>query len=53
MLVTHRFSTVTSADLIVVLADAGIAELGSHRALLARGGGYAELYRSQADAFAN
>lgn len=53
VLVTHRFSTVRSADLIVVLADGGVAELGSHRALLARNGRYARLYRSQADAFAD
>jgi ATP-binding cassette subfamily B protein len=52
VLVTHRFSTVRSADLIVVLADGGVAELGSHRTLLARNGRYARLYRSQADAFA-
>lgn len=53
ILVTHRFSTVRSADLIVVLADGGVAELGSHRALLDRNGRYARLYRSQADAFAD
>ncbi|GAB2838372.1 ABC transporter ATP-binding protein [Lentzea nigeriaca] len=52
ILVTHRFSTVRSADLIVVLADGGVAELGSHHDLLARNGRYARLYRSQADAFA-
>ncbi|SFR04572.1 ATP-binding cassette, subfamily B [Lentzea waywayandensis] len=53
ILVTHRFSTVRSADLIVVLADGGVAERGSHRALLAENGRYARLYRSQADAFAD
>jgi ATP-binding cassette subfamily B protein len=52
VLVTHRFSTVTSADTIMVLADGGIVELGPHPALLAAGGRYAGLYRSQADAFA-
>ncbi|GLY47561.1 ABC transporter ATP-binding protein [Lentzea sp. NBRC 102530] len=53
VLVTHRFSTVRSADLIVVLAHGGVAELGSHQELLAQGGHYARLYRSQADAFAD
>ncbi|MEV6236054.1 ABC transporter ATP-binding protein [Lentzea sp. NPDC051838] len=53
ILVTHRFSTVRSADLIVVLADGGVAEHGSHEALLAQNGRYARLYRSQADAFAD
>ncbi|MGI5498813.1 ATP-binding cassette domain-containing protein [Lentzea sp. CA-135723] len=53
VLVTHRFSAVRSADLIVVPAGGGVAELGSHQELLARGGQYARLYRSQADAFAD
>ncbi|MGW6928762.1 ABC transporter ATP-binding protein [Lentzea sp. NPDC054927] len=53
ILVTHRFSTVRSADRIAVLADGGVAELGTHRELLERDGRYARLYRSQADAFAD
>ena len=48
ILVSHRFSTVRMADLIVVLDGAHVAEAGSHDDLLARGGRYAELYRIQA-----
>jgi ABC-type multidrug transport system fused ATPase/permease subunit len=48
VLVTHRFSTVRVADLIVVLDRGRVAELGSHQQLLAAGGLYAELYELQA-----
>jgi ATP-binding cassette subfamily B protein len=48
ILVSHRFSTVRMADLIVVLDGARVAEAGSHEELLARGGRYADLYRIQA-----
>ena len=48
ILVSHRFSTVRMADLIVVLAGGEVSEVGSHRELLARGGSYAELYELQA-----
>ena len=51
MLVSHRFSTVRMADLIVVLDGARLAEAGSHDELLRRGGAYAELYRIQAAAY--
>ncbi|HEX5189423.1 MAG TPA: ABC transporter ATP-binding protein [Streptosporangiaceae bacterium] len=52
ILVSHRFSTVRMADLIVVLDGAQVAEVGSHDELMARGGRYAELYRIQANAYA-
>ena len=52
VLVSHRFSTVRMADLIVVLDGARVAEVGSHDELMARGGRYAELYRIQARAYA-
>ena len=45
ILVSHRFSTVSMADRIVVLAGGRVAETGSHAELLARGGAYAELHR--------
>ena len=45
VLVSHRFSTVSMADRIVVLAGGRIAECGSHDELIARGGVYAELFR--------
>ena len=51
LLVSHRFSTVRMADLIVVLDGSRVAEVGSHAELLARGGQYAELYRIQAAAY--
>ena len=47
LIVSHRVSTVKSADLIVVLEDGKIAERGTHDELLARGGLYAELYEKQ------
>jgi ATP-binding cassette subfamily B protein len=48
LLVTHRFSTVAAADLVVVLRDGRVAEVGTHAELLAADGHYAELYRLQA-----
>ncbi len=51
VLVSHRFSTVRMADLIMVMDGARVAEMGTHDELLARGGTYAELYRIQATAY--
>ncbi len=51
LLVSHRFSTVRMADLIVVLDGARVKEVGSHEELMARGGQYAELYGIQAAAY--
>jgi len=51
ILVSHRFSTVRMADLIVVLDGARVAEFGTHDELMARGGRYAELYQIQAKAY--
>jgi ATP-binding cassette subfamily B protein len=51
ILVSHRFSTVRMADLIVVLDGAHVVEVGSHEDLVARGGSYAELYGIQAAAY--
>lgn len=51
LLVSHRFSTVRMADLIVVLDGCRVAEVGSHEELMARGGQYAELYGIQAAAY--
>ncbi len=51
ILVSHRFSTVRMADLIVVLQGSVLAEVGSHEELMARGGAYAELYAIQAGAY--
>jgi ATP-binding cassette subfamily B protein len=51
LLVSHRFSTVRMADFIVVLDGSRVVESGTHEALLAKGGQYAELYRIQAAAY--
>jgi ATP-binding cassette subfamily B protein len=51
ILVSHRFSTVRMADLIVVLDGSRVAQVGSHEDLMARGGPYAELYAIQAAAY--
>ena len=48
ILVTHRFSTVTAADLIIVLSQGRIIEQGNHQELLAARGHYADLYNTQA-----
>jgi len=51
ILVSHRFSTVRMADLIVVLDGARVVECGSHEALMARAGQYSQLYGIQAAAY--
>lgn len=51
LLVSHRFSTVRAADLIVVVDRHGISEHGSHDELMARGGTYAELFDLQASSY--
>jgi ATP-binding cassette subfamily B protein len=51
ILVSHRFSTVRMADLIVVMDGARVVEMGTHEDLMARDGTYAELYSIQATAY--
>jgi ATP-binding cassette subfamily B protein len=51
ILVSHRFSTVRMADLIVVLDGARLVEVGGHEELMARRGQYSELYGIQAAAY--
>jgi ATP-binding cassette subfamily B protein len=51
ILVSHRFSTVRMADLIVVLDGARLVEVGSHHELMAKNGRYRELYGIQAAAY--
>ena len=51
LLVSHRFSTVRMADLIVVLDNARVGEVGTHEALIGKGGQYAQLYGIQAAAY--
>ncbi|TNC52851.1 ATP-binding cassette domain-containing protein [Rubellimicrobium rubrum] len=47
IVIAHRLSTVADADRIVVLEDGRLVEEGTHEALLARGGRYAELWSRQ------
>ncbi|AXE24363.1 ABC transporter ATP-binding protein [Streptomyces globosus] len=47
VVIAHRLSTVQAADLILVVEDGRITERGTHTELLAEGGRYAELYRTQ------
>jgi ATP-binding cassette, subfamily B, bacterial len=51
LLISHRFSTVSMADTIVVLDGGRLRDHGSHEELLAHGGLYSELYRLQARAY--
>jgi ATP-binding cassette subfamily B protein len=47
IVIAHRLSTVRSADVICVVDDGRVVEQGRHAELLARGGLYADLYRTQ------
>ncbi|MFI5708144.1 ABC transporter ATP-binding protein [Kribbella sp. NPDC051620] len=51
VLVSHRFSTVRMADLIVVMDRGRVVEVGSHQALMGARGRYAELFEVQARAY--
>jgi ATP-binding cassette subfamily B protein len=51
LLISHRFSTVRTADHIVVLERGRIVEQGDHGSLMAAGGLYAELFSIQASGF--
>jgi ATP-binding cassette subfamily B protein len=47
LVIAHRLSTIRQADQILVVAEGRIVERGTHDALLATGGLYADLYRTQ------
>jgi ATP-binding cassette, subfamily B, bacterial len=51
LLISHRFSTVRSADRIYVLNEGCLVESGTHQELMAAGGTYAELFSLQASAY--
>jgi ATP-binding cassette, subfamily B, bacterial len=52
IVISHRFASVRRADRIAVLDGGVITELGSHAELVAHGGTYAEMFRIQAERFA-
>ncbi|MDA3805446.1 ABC transporter ATP-binding protein [Clavibacter sp. CT19] len=47
LVIAHRLSTIRSADMILVVEDGAIVERGTHDELLAAGGRYEELHRTQ------
>ena len=47
LVIAHRLATIQNADRIVVVDETGIAEQGSHHALLERGGAYRRLHEAQ------
>jgi subfamily B ATP-binding cassette protein MsbA len=47
LVIAHRLSTIRNADKIIVLDRGRIAEIGSHEALMQRGGLYSQLYQRQ------
>jgi ATP-binding cassette subfamily B protein len=47
LVIAHRLSTIRSADMILVVEDGTIVERGTHEELLAAGGRYEELHRTQ------
>lgn len=52
LVIAHRLSTVVEADEIIVLQEGAIAERGTHGALIAAGGLYADMWRRQSEALA-
>ena len=51
VLISHRFSTVRMADLILFLENGQLLEMGTHQSLLEANGKYAELFQLQAKGY--
>ena len=51
VLISHRFSTVRMADLVVVMEDGRVEQTGTHHALEPEHGAYRELYKLQSRAY--
>lgn len=51
VLISHRLSNIHLSDLILVLDNGSLAEIGSHGELMAANGTYAHMYRLQADKY--
>jgi ATP-binding cassette subfamily B protein len=47
--IAHRLSTIKNADMILVLKDGDVIEMGTHDELMNKNGFYADLYMSQFD----
>ena len=46
-IIAHRLSTIKNADIILVMRDGNIVEMGNHQELMDKKGFYADLYNSQ------
>lgn len=51
IMIAHRLSTVVDADLIVLLAEGRVAEMGTHRQLMEKQGKYAQMFAKQAEGY--
>jgi ATP-binding cassette subfamily B protein len=51
VIVSHRFSTVRAADIVLVMAEGRLVESGTHSELLALRGRYAAMYATQAQGY--
>ena len=49
LIIAHRLSSITRADVIVVMADGGIAEMGTHKQLLRKEGLYSKFWKLQTE----
>ena len=46
-IIAHRLSTIKNADMILVMKDGNIIEMGNHKELMSKNGFYSDLYNSQ------